>query len=285
MLRDVITVDEDKCTGCGQCIPGCPEGALQIIDGKARLVSDLMCDGLGACLGECPEGALSVEKKEAQAYDEKKVMVNIIKAGSGTIKAHLAHLKKHGETNYFNQAIAALKENNLNPDDYSEEKKEKDCTHSSHGGCPGARVIDRRNDTPADNAGSGNDTTSQLRQWPVQMHLISPSAPYFKNADVVIAADCVAFAAGNFHSAYLKGKAIAIACPKLDDGQDEYIKKITHLIDEAMVNTITVIMMQVPCCGGLLQMVKQAAGKAVRKVPIKAVIISLEGKQLSENWV
>jgi len=124
-----------------------------------------------------------------------------------------------------------------------------------------------------------------LQQWPVQMHLISPTAPYFRNADVVVAADCVAFAMGDFHQMFLKGKALAIACPKLDDGLDSYMSKITSMIDDAKINTLTVMIMEVPCCSGLLQIAKTAAEKATRKVPIKAVVVSLQGKVLSENWV
>jgi NAD-dependent dihydropyrimidine dehydrogenase PreA subunit len=282
MLRDMITIDEDKCNGCGVCVPGCPEGALQVIDGKVRLVSDLLCDGLGACIKECPEGALKVEKKEAQPYDEAKVMENIVKAGVNTLKAHLRHLDDHGEKKYLGEAIDFLKKKGMEVPNYREVKM----SHGhGHGGCPGARTIDfneNNEHTSADT--SGMNQPSELRQWPVQMHLISPNAPYFQGKDVLIAADCVAFSMGNFHRDYLKGKSLAIACPKLDSDQEIYQEKIKALIDEAKVNTITVMIMQVPCCGGLLGITKAAAAEAKRKVPVKAIVVSLKGEILSEEW-
>ena len=202
MKRDILKIDEDLCNGCGQCVPNCHEGALQVIDGKARLVNDLMCDGLGACIGHCPEGAITIEKASIQ------------------------------------------------------------------------------NDTV-----TISDQPSELRQWPVQMHLVNPEAPYFKSADLLLAADCVAFSMGGFHSNHLKGKSLAIACPKLDQETNSYIEKLTAMIDIAKVNTITVMMMEVPCCGGLLNMVKTALVSASRKVPVKKMIVGINGEVLQENWV
>jgi ferredoxin len=203
MKRDILKIDEELCNGCGQCVPNCHEGALQVIDGKVRLVSELMCDGLGACIGHCPEGAITIETREAEQYNEARV----------------------------------------------------------------------------------TEQASELRQWPVQMHLVNPNAPYFRNADLLLAADCVAFSLGAFHSKHLKGKSLAIACPKLDQGTDSYIEKLTSMIDIAKVNTITVMMMEVPCCGGLLQMVKTALINAARKVPLKKMIIGISGDVLLEEWV
>jgi NAD-dependent dihydropyrimidine dehydrogenase PreA subunit len=202
MKRDILKIDEDLCNGCGQCVPNCHEGALQVIDGKARLVNDLMCDGLGACIGHCPEGAITIEKASIQ-----------------------------------NDTVTIL------------------------------------------------DQPSELRQWPVQMHLVNPEAPYFKSADLLLAADCVAFSMGGFHSNHLKGKSLAIACPKLDQETNSYIEKLTAMIDIAKVNTITVMMMEVPCCGGLLNMVKTALVSASRKVPVKKMIVGINGEVLQENWV
>ncbi len=153
------------------------------------------------------------------------------------------------------------------------------------GGCPGsqAKVIER----PGKEISSpvAGDQPSELRQWPVQMHLLNPNAPYLRGSDLLLAADCVAFSMGNFHSAYLKGKSLAIACPKLDSGLDVYVEKLTAMIDIAKVNTITVMMMEVPCCGGLLQMVRTSLAKAARKVPVKQMIIGLAGNVLKEEWV
>ncbi len=278
----MITIDEDKCNGCGLCVPGCPEGALQVIDGKVRLVSDLLCDGLGACVGECPEGALKVEKKEAVPYDERKVMENIVKAGANTIKAHLKHLNGHGQKEFLSIALEVLKEKNVDIPNYKEAKM---AHHHGGGGCPGSRVLDfsgeRENTSDTGNTG---EQPSFLRQWPVQLHLVSPQAPYFEKADVLLAADCVAFSLGNFHRDYLKGRALAIACPKLDSDMEVYTEKITAMIDEAKINTLTVMIMQVPCCGGLLGIAKQAAAKAKRKVPVKAIVVGLKGEILSEEW-
>ena len=276
MQREIIKIDEAKCTGCGLCVPGCPEGALQIIDGKARLVSDLMCDGLGACIGECPEGAIEIERREAELYDEAKVMENIIAAGPNTIKAHLKHLKEHGQTDYYEQAVSVLKGKNIEVP-MLEEK-----THHGFGGCPGSQSLTL--EKPANKVVTGPQP-SQLTHWPIQMHLISPMAPHYQGADLLLAADCVAFSLGDFHSTHLKGKTLAIACPKLDEGQKIYVEKLVSLIDDAKINTLTVMIMQVPCCGGLVHMAQTAADRASRKVPIKAMVISLQGELLREDWV
>jgi len=150
-------------------------------------------------------------------------------------------------------------------------------------GCPGSRMQDFREDeTKGDETGK---RASQLKQWPIQLHLVSPMAPYYQKADVLLSADCVAYTAGDFHKDYLKGKAIAIACPKLDEGQEEYVEKIQSLIDDAKINTLTVMIMQVPCCGGLVAMAQQALQQAKRKIPVKSVVLSLQGDVLSEEWV
>ncbi len=280
MQRKIIKIDEEKCNGCGQCIPNCPEGAIQVIDGKARLVSDLMCDGLGACLGHCPVGAIAVEEREAEPYDERKVMENIVKAGPNTIKAHLAHLKEHAQTEYLQTALAVLAGKGI-PNPLAEMGPGQ---HGhGHGGCPGARALNfARKDAAAD--GSGN-RAAQLTHWPIQLHLISPAAPHYQGADVLLAADCTAFALGEFHRDYLKGRALAIACPKLDDGQDAYVEKIRLLADAAKINTLTVMIMQVPCCMGLANLAKRALDGAARRVPLKLVVVGLQGEILREDWV
>ena len=287
MKRTIIKIDEEKCTGCGVCVSGCHEGALQIIDDKARLVSELFCDGLGACIGECPEGAITLEEREAQPYDEIKVMDRISKSGKATIMAHLRHLRDHNEKEYVKQGLQYLQDHKIFPEIIEEFKKETHTmNHETHhgGSCPGSRMMDFTKNT---NNQSSSDVAveSQLRQWPIQLHLLSPTASYFRNADIVIAADCVAFSYGNFHNDFLKGKSLVIACPKLDSNTESYIEKIKLMIDEAKINTITVIMMEVPCCGGLLQIVRLAMQQASRKVPVKAVYISIQGKILNEEWI
>lgn len=299
MEREIIKIDEEKCTGCGLCIPGCPEGALQMIDGKARLVSDLMCDGLGACIGECPEGAIEIENREAEAYDEIRVLGEILKKGRNTVIAHLAHLQDHGELGFLKQAIEYLQsvkdeldfdlEEVLLKNDKMEEPKINVNLHHEHGqGCPGSAMRDFKVDQKQMNAAVTNSTDKQpstLQQWPIQMHLLNPNAPYFRDAEVVLAADCVAFSMGNFHRDYLDGKGLAIACPKLDQGMDVYVEKIKQMIDVAKINTLQVMIMEVPCCGGLIQMAKMAVDSAERNIPIKRTVISIRGEVLSEEWV
>lgn len=279
--REIITIDEAKCTGCGNCVPGCPEGALQIIDGKARLVSDLFCDGLGACIGDCPEGAISVETREAESYDERRVMENVVKQGKNTIRAHLEHLQTHGETAYFNTAVDFLLEKRYPLDDVLPEKKTK--VKCESGGCPGSKPM-TFNITSGVKI-SGSKIPSALTHWPVQMHLLSPASGHFEKSDFVFAADCTAFTIGSFHPEILQGKTLGIACPKLDDGKDRYIEKLVSLIDSAKINTMTVVMMEVPCCGGLLSLVKTAMEQANRKIPLKKLIIGIQGQILSEEWV
>jgi ferredoxin len=288
MKRTIITIDEAKCDGCGNCLEGCHEGALQIIDGKARLISDLFCDGLGACIGECPQGAITLEEKEAQPYDELAVMEKISRKGENTVIAHMRHLRDHNEMKYFNQAIDFIKENNLDIDLTKINQKpmfnitEK---HSGGSGCPGSKTMDFRKNTNTEYIEMNEDQPSTLNQWPVQMHLINPGASYFQNADVVLAADCVAFSLGNFHSKYLKGKSLAIACPKLDSKLEIYIEKITAMIDDSTINTLTVMIMEVPCCGGLLKIAQTAMKQANRKIPLKLLVVGIRGNIIDEQWI
>ncbi len=290
MIREIVKIDEEKCDGCGICIPNCHEGALQIIDGKATLISDLMCDGLGACLGHCPQGAITVEKREAAAYDEVAVVKDILPKGKNVMIAHLKHLRDHNENEFFKQAITYLESNRSNlPFDLNEVKAEVHKAFAAKPGaqacgCPGSaeKTFNTNQSYSGQNTG---DISSALTHWPVQMHLINPNAQHFHNSDLVLAADCVAFSMGNFHSKFLKGKTLAILCPKLDQNQNIYVEKIVSLIENAKINTITVIMMEVPCCGGLLRFVSEALQIAKRKVPVKAVIVSVSGEILNEEWV
>lgn len=278
MKRNIITIDQQKCNGCGLCIPNCPEGAIQIIDNKARLVSDLMCDGLGACLGHCPQGAIKVIEREAEPYDERKVMANIVKQGTNTIKAHLEHLKNHGEMELFDEAINYLSENKI-----SIPHQTVNAPSNIHaGGCPGSKNMSFMKSTRGQ---PESPKSSELTHWPIQLHLISPNAPHFRGSDMVMAADCTAFSFGDFHNKLIKGKTLAIACPKLDDGHDIYLEKLIALIDDAKINTLTVVIMQVPCCGGLLHLAQKAAASASRKIPVKCMVISLQGEIIKDEWV
>lgn len=297
MIREIVKIDEDLCNGCGDCVPNCHEGALQIIDGKARLISELMCDGLGACLGHCPMGAITIEKREAEDYDEVLVISQMIKIGKNTVFAHLKHLQEHGETGYLNEALTYIKANrDMMPFQISEvhqllhsEKNENQTRGGGEGslgcGCPGSAAQSFSAAGMKMAATPAGDIPSELTQWPIQLHLINPAASYFNGVDLLVAADCAAFSHGNFHNQFIKGKKLVIACPKLDQGKDIYVQKLVKLIDESRVNTITVVIMEVPCCGGLSQMVQMAAQMASRRVPVKEVVIGIRGEIISEDWI
>jgi ferredoxin len=290
MKRKIIEIDQEKCTGCGQCITGCPEGALRIIDGKARLIGDLFCDGLGACMGHCPEGAITVTERESEPYDENRVMENIVKQGGRVIEAHLVHLREHGHDDTLAQAVRFLRERGLSAEaDGSGRPGSADLRTSGIGsagpqsfGCPGSRNMQFASAKPPQAATA--PASSALTHWPVQLHLMSPSAPQYRGSDVVLSADCVAYAAGDFHARFLKGKTLAIACPKLDDGQEIYLEKLVQLFDTARINTLSVLTMEVPCCRGLLMLAKEAQGRAERKAPVKSVVVSTQGDVIREDW-
>jgi len=259
--RKIITINEGKCTGCAKCIPNCPEGAIQVLDGKARLVSDLFCDGLGACVGHCPENAMHVEEREAEVYDEAKVMENIIRAGPTTIKAHLLHLKEHGAKEYLQEAIKVL-------DDKGIEVPNLEHRHM----CPGSRLHEMKHDSNVD-AGQ----RSELSQWPVQLNLLPVNAPFFNGADLLVAADCTAFAAGVFHGGLLKGKVLAIGCPKFDD-ISHYEEKLTESFKSNDIKSVTVAIMEVPCCRGLYAAVENALAQSGKPIPLERTVVRISGE-------
>lgn len=285
--REIIHIDEALCDGCGLCVAGCHEGALQVIDGKAHMVSELYCDGLGACIGECPVGAITIEEREAEPYDERAVMERISPKGAKTILAHLKHLKEHGETEYLRQGIEYLRENRIAVDldeltaGPREEPPKMAC------GCPGS--MERTFRAPSvPGLGVAAPTrlpASQLTQWPVQLHLLNPQAGYFRGADVVLAADCTAYAYADFHNRFIRNHTLAIACPKLDSNKESYVAKLTAMIDSAQINSLTVVIMEVPCCGGLVQLARMALENATRKVPGKEIVIGIEGDVKAENRI
>ena len=282
--REIITIDQEKCNGCGNCVPGCPEGALQIIDDKARLISDLFCDGLGACIGDCPEDAISIIKREAEPYDEVKVMENIVKQGENTIKAHLVHLRDHGETGFLKQATDYLEENGFeNPLEkeakLKEESKEEESEERLPCGCPGSKVMDLRDDDKTDttDGDTGAKQRSELRQWPVQIHLVPVNAPYFDNAELLIAADCVPFAYGDFHRDLLKNKILLVGCPKLDDA-GFYKDKITEILKGNNIKSVTIAHMEVPCCFGLVTLVNEALAESGKDIPLDDITVKVNGE-------
>ncbi|MBS3902020.1 MAG: 4Fe-4S binding protein [Dethiobacter sp.] len=233
MKRQIIRIDEDKCNGCGLCVPSCAEGSLQIVNGKARLIADNLCDGLGACLGECPQGALQIEEREAEAFDEQAVH---------------AHLQQ------------------------AEKPKIDVCA------CPGTMTrtlaAGKRDAEITTAQGEG---VSELGQWPVKLKLVNPAAAYFKNAELLVAADCVPFAFADFHQNLLRGHALAISCPKLDETLPS-VEKLAEIIRVNDLKGITVVHMEVPCCNGLISIVREALQRSGVNVPFTAIRISLEGK-------
>ncbi|MFC1511732.1 ATP-binding protein [Candidatus Latescibacterota bacterium] len=271
--RDIITIDEEKCTGCELCVPNCPEGALQIIDGKARLVSDLFCDGLGACIGHCPEGAITIETRPAEPYDEHRVMENIVKKGPATIRAHLDHLKSHGADEFFSQAVAYLEKQGIPVPDPAP------ANHLACG-CPGSAVRElkpREEKTPPDTEPPKRvPGQSQLTHWPVQIMLVPPFAPFLKNADLLITADCVPFAYPEFHDRLLKGKTLLVGCPKLDDASF-YQEKLAGIFSQNDIRSVTVAHMEVPCCTALTRLVRAAIEQSGKIIPFVDVTVGIQG--------
>ena len=276
MKRKIIRIDADACNGCGLCLPNCPEGALQLIDGKARLVSDLFCDGLGACIGTCPLGAIHVEEREAQSYDERRVMARIVTQGANVIRAHLEHLAAHNEQAYLEQAREFLREKGI-----PLPGADKD-VDTAFPGCPGSRVHDRRQEAvPAPTA--SNARSSELRTWPVQLHLLNPQASLFDGADLLIAADCVPFATASFHEDFLRGKVPVIFCPKLDQASDQYLEKLTAILSRHDVRSLHVVHMEVPCCSGTTALARQALARSGKSIPVHDYTISIRGELLEKK--
>jgi Pyruvate/2-oxoacid:ferredoxin oxidoreductase delta subunit len=236
--RNIVRIDEAKCTGCGQCVTACAEGAIAIIDGKARLVSETYCDGLGACLGTCPEDAITIEQRDAAEFDE-------------------AATEKHLKT------------------------KKKAAAASMACGCPGSLAMSlqaKAGGAPATGA------PSQLAQWPVQLTLVSPAAPYFANANLLLVADCVPFAMGDFHGRFLAGRNLVVGCPKLDDAEF-YVDKLADILKANTLSSLTVVHMQVPCCSGLTWIAKEAIEKAGVGIAFEDVTIGLQGDVLHTQTV
>ncbi len=246
-VRDVVEINEALCDGCGDCVTACAEGAIAIIEGKARLVSDVYCDGLGACLGHCPQGAITVTRREAADFDEAAVAERLEALGVAP------------------------------PEPAPRPPMAFQVMGQGHGGgCPGSRTTMREVPVVA-GAGPSGAETSQLRHWPVQLHLVPPTAPFFHDADVLLAADCVAFAVADFHQRHLAGRSLAIACPKLDSHQEVYLEKLVAMIDQAQIRSLRVMVMEVPCCGGLARLAEEAARRAHRKIPVEFLVVGTGG--------
>jgi len=293
MKRKIIHIDHELCNGCGQCLPNCPEGALQLIDNKARLVSDLFCDGLGACIGTCPLGAIRVEEREAEPYDERRVMANIVPQGTNVIRAHLDHLAAHNELGYLEQARQFLREQGIPLPELEKAKSPESHGCHPHGGgvplgdCPGAQMHDRRGHETASPgpegsaAATGDPPSSELRTWPVQLHLLNPQASFFDDAELLIAADCVPFAHASFHEDFVKGKIPIIFCPKLDQANDQYLEKLTVILTMHTVRSLHIVHMEVPCCSGTTALAREALARSGKTIPVHDYTISIQGKLLA----
>jgi len=281
MKRKIIQIDEKKCTGCGKCIPDCPEGGIRIIEGKARLVSDLFCDGLGACIGHCPEGAICVVEREAAPYDEKTVMETIAPQGEKVIRAHLEHLVGHRQGEYYRQAIEFLHDHAISvPRHSGPECHEGDPQpgHNPFASCPGSEMQAIPGNVKSGDQTPTEKTGSELRQWPVQLALLNPEAAYFDNADLLVSADCVPFAHGDFHRDFLRNRIVIIFCPKLDVDLDGYIGKLAEIFANHTIRSLTVLHMEVPCCSGVLYVVDKALEKAGRRIPVDEKTVTIWGE-------
>lgn len=244
MIRKIVQIDEDKCNGCGLCVPSCAEGAIRIVNGKAVLAADNLCDGLGACLGDCPQDAIRIIERAADEFDETAVI------------EHLEKTQKYPGSSGTDHPGRG---------------------HAASAGCPGSRMIsfggEKRSNDSDETEGK---EPSRLAQWPVQLHLVPTNAPFFQDADLLIAADCVPFAYAGFHRDFLAGKAVVIGCPKLDDNQF-YREKLTELFRVSRIKSITVLRMEVPCCGGIVMAAKQALAASGRQIPFTEVTIGIKG--------
>lgn len=272
--REIIDIDEEKCTGCGDCIPSCPEGALQLINGKARLVNETFCDGLGACINDCPEDAIIIEEREAKRYDEKAVAEKMLQKGDDVLKAHLEHLEEHGQEELLREALNYLRdqETEISLQKFENESPKVGVANS---GCPG--VTPKELETKEKDESPDLGTFSHLEQWPVQLTLLPTEAPYLKGAELLIVADCVPFAYGNFHNDFLEGNKVAVGCPKLDDA-DFYTEKLTDILKNNDINKLKTVHMEVPCCFGMNKIVEEATKATGKDVEMKEVTISVEGE-------
>jgi len=241
-VRKIVRIDEEKCDGCGDCVPSCAEGAIQIIEGKARLVSEVYCDGLGACLGNCHRGAISIEEREAADFNEKEV------------ERHLDGMKKRATP----RVVSAP---------------------PKMGGCPGSMARQLQRPSASSAPSRGAPVPSQLANWPVQLTLVPPNAPYFQEADLLLAADCAPFACSEFHGKILQGQPLVIGCPKLDDGE-AYVQKLAQIFTHSNPKSLTIVHMEVPCCLGLLRIAEAAMEMAGMEIPLRQIVVGVQGEIL-----
>ncbi len=265
MLRDLVIIDELKCDGCGLCVPSCHEGAIQIIDGKARLVDDSFCDGLGACLGHCPQDAIRIEPREAVVFDEQAAMAHVRNMEGAQEQAAPTLPAGCPSTRLSTFAPSA----------------------PPAGGCPSAQFAqlgERHPPGDGDKPADAESARSELSHWPIQLRLLPPSAPVLRGGRLLVCADCVPFAYADFHSKMLRGRAVVIACPKLDDTSD-YVEKLAEMMRLNELEEITVARMEVPCCSGILMSVLEARRQSSTQTPVIDAVLSLKGELLQERTV
>lgn len=251
--RQIITIDEEKCDGCGNCVPACVEGALQVVDGKARLVKESYCDGLGACLGDCPQGALQVTTLEVEAYDEPGVLGYLQNTAPGLVERHVAHLREHGIVSSYKPASQS----------------------AAIPLCPSVQVRGWEDLDAAAPPPAQGRVKSELRQWPVQLTLLPLKAPFLQGATLTLIADCVPFANPNFHADLMRDSAIAVGCPKLDDAQ-AYIGKLAQIVANNDIRSLKVAYMEVPCCRGLVFVAQQALMQSGKDIPLETTLVSID---------
>ena len=270
-VRQIVHIDEDKCNGCGLCVPNCAEGAIQIIDGKAKLLAENLCDGLGACLGHCPLDAIWVEERDADEFDEIAVEKHLGKSEEKNENHETKKIENHDKKEVKNDAKPAA-------------------TACSGGGCPGSRAMTIKRDNKPEAANEVKPSAvsnyeagdievkikPQLQQWPVQLMLVPANAEYFRDADLLITADCVPFAYPNFHLDILKGKKLVVGCPKLDD-VDFYVEKLTNILKSNNIKSLTVAYMEVPCCGGIVRAAQKALANSGKDIPFHMIKITIDG--------
>ncbi len=244
IIRSIVHIDEEKCDGCGQCVPSCEEGAIKIIAGKAKVVSDVYCDGLGACLGHCPQDAISIVQREAEEFDEEAVAKRLSELNAQSPPSPCAT------------------------------------------GCPGTAAVQLKTSNEASKSAvqhsNGRHQPSQLANWPVQLHLVPPHAPFLHRADLLLVADCVPFACADFHTHIIAGRPVVIGCPKLDDCQ-HYVAKLAAIIEQARIQSISVVHMEVPCCTGLVRTAEAAIRQAAVAIPLHDTVITTRGEIIQRD--
>lgn len=282
MKRQIIKIDENKCIGCGLCASACAEGAIQMVDGKARLISEVFCDGLGVCLGECPVDAITIEQREAAPYSERETIERLLPQGVRVVTLHLEHLKNHGQMKWHDEGVAVLREKGIaipgvtdTPDSprtptttgetMSPPDESKEC------GCPHATQ------QALNQAAAPQPAGQPLTNWPIQLQLINPNSDVFDKADLVIAADCTAFSLPDFYKRFTKNKVLVVFCPKLDRANEHYVEKLAMIFSQHDIRSITLLRMQVPCCGGTAMIVGQALRRAGKEIDVVEYTVHFDG--------